>query len=77
MLSEEVQVNGLLPSFISEVARVLRPKGRLVLLLTRAHGRQVLQLLGEAAWKLRNQGLQRQMTPRKVFSDRHFVFIAS
>ena len=48
-----VWVNGLLPAMLSSVARVLRPFGRLVLLLTRAHARQLLQLLeGEAVFQL-------------------------
>ncbi|CAE7426342.1 unnamed protein product [Symbiodinium pilosum] len=41
-----VWVNGLLPAFASEIARVLRPKGRAALLMTRAHARQMMQLLG-------------------------------
>eukprot|EP00438_Fugacium_kawagutii_P026735 Skav221543 [mRNA] locus=scaffold2670:58893:60075:+ [translate_table: standard] len=37
-------VNGLLPDFVSELARVLKVGGRAVLLLTRQHARQVQQL---------------------------------
>ncbi|CAL1155408.1 unnamed protein product [Cladocopium goreaui] len=39
-----VWVNGLLPDFVAEMARVLRAPGRAVLLLTRQHARQVQQL---------------------------------
>ena len=41
-----------LPAFLSEMARVLRPGGRAALLMTRAHARQMQQLLGfqEETW---------------------------
>lgn len=42
-----VWVNGLLPAFAREAARALRPGGKAVLLMTRAHARQMLQLLGD------------------------------
>ncbi|CAE7279291.1 Thumpd3 [Symbiodinium sp. CCMP2592] len=41
-----VWVNGLLPAFLAEMSRVLRPGGRAALLMTRGHARQVMQLLG-------------------------------
>ena len=41
-----VWVNGLLPAFASEIARVLRPKGRAALLMTRAHARRRMAVEG-------------------------------